>query len=115
MGNSSSKRKITSRDKAILDLKVQRDRLKQYQKKVLIPFCFLKSISVQIFIVLEREVEIAKEHIRNGHKDRAMLALKKKKYQEQLLEKTNGQLLNLEQLVNPQSRLSFQCKIDVIN
>lgn len=30
LGNKS----ITSRDKAILDLKVQRDRLKQYQKKV---------------------------------------------------------------------------------
>lgn len=37
MGNASSKKdkqKITPRDRAILDLKVQRDRLRTYQKKV---------------------------------------------------------------------------------
>jgi charged multivesicular body protein 6 len=32
MGNKNSR--ITSQDRAILDLKVQRDKLKQYQKKV---------------------------------------------------------------------------------
>lgn len=85
MGGSSSKPKVTSRDRAILELKVQRDRLKQYQKK--------------INLVLQRETEIAKEQLRAGNKDKALLALKKKKYQEQLMEKTNGQLFNLEQLV----------------
>ena len=50
-------------------------------------------------VILNRETEIAKEQLRAGHKDRALLALKKKKYQEGLLEKTNNQLLNLEQLV----------------
>ncbi len=38
MGQSTSKTnkiKITVRDKAILEVKVQRDRLKQYQKKVI--------------------------------------------------------------------------------
>ena len=35
MGQSKSKvLKITAKDKAILEVKVQRDRLKQYQKKV---------------------------------------------------------------------------------
>lgn len=85
MGGSSSKPKVTSRDRAILDLKVQRDRLKQYQKR--------------ITNVLTRETEIAKEHLKAGHRDKALLALKKKKYQEQLMEKTSVQLLNLEQMV----------------
>ena len=33
-GSKPVKNKITPRDKAILEVKVQRDRLKQYQKKV---------------------------------------------------------------------------------
>ncbi|ORY04734.1 Snf7-domain-containing protein [Basidiobolus meristosporus CBS 931.73] len=88
MGNSQGKqkRKITSQDRAILDLKIQRDKLKLYQRK--------------IQTVLDREVEIAKQQLQAGNKRRALLALKKKKYQEQLLEKTDGQLLNLEELVN---------------
>ncbi|KAK9767645.1 Vacuolar protein sorting-associated protein 20 [Basidiobolus ranarum] len=88
MGNSQGKqkRKITSQDRAILDIKVQRDKLKLYQRK--------------IQTVLEREVEIAKQQLQLGNKRRALLALKKKKYQEQLLEKTDGQLLNLEELVS---------------
>ncbi|KAI9320813.1 Snf7-domain-containing protein [Dichotomocladium elegans] len=85
MGNSNSKaRKITSQDKAILDLKIQRDKLKQYQKK--------------INIVLEKEVQAARHALGQGDKKRALLALKKKKYQEQLLEKTEQQLFNLEEL-----------------
>jgi charged multivesicular body protein 6 len=87
MGASSSKdkQKITPRDRAILDLKVQRDRLKQYQKRVT--------------VILGRETEIAKAHLAAGNKPLALLALKKKKYQEGLLESTSSQLLNLEQLV----------------
>lgn len=34
-GGGGDKNEITSRDRAMLDLKVQRDRLKQYQKKVI--------------------------------------------------------------------------------
>lgn len=98
MGGSSSKPKITSRDRAILELKVQRDRLKQYQKKVFKSFPRSSSI-MQIRLVADREYEIAKEQIRLGNKDLSLLALRKKKYQEQLLAKTDNQLLNLEQLV----------------
>ncbi|RUS17182.1 Snf7-domain-containing protein [Endogone sp. FLAS-F59071] len=78
--------KITSQDKAILDLKVQRDKLKQYQKK--------------IKIVVDKEIEVAKKHLAAGDKRRALLALKKKKYQETLLERTDAQLMNLEELTN---------------
>lgn len=85
MGSSSSKPKVTARDRAILELKVQRDRLKQYVKK--------------INTVVERETEIARLHLRAGNKDLALLSLKKKKYQQQLLEQTSTQIFNLEQLV----------------
>jgi len=82
MGNKSSK--ITSQDRAILDLKVQRDKLKQYQKK--------------LQLVAEKETQVAKEALLKNNKRGALLALKKKKYQEQLLSKSEAQLLNLEQL-----------------
>ncbi|KAG9288371.1 hypothetical protein G9A89_021402 [Geosiphon pyriformis] len=82
MGQRGSK--ITSQDRAILDLKIQRDRLKQYQKKIL--------------VVVDKETQLAKEAIKKGDRRRALLALKKKKYQQQLLIKTDTQLLNLEEL-----------------
>lgn len=53
----------------------------------------------QIQAVLDREQEIAKQQLAAGNKDRAILALRKRKYQESLLAKTDGQLENLEQLV----------------
>ncbi|TPX51809.1 hypothetical protein SeLEV6574_g00032 [Synchytrium endobioticum] len=87
LGKSAGKNvSITDKDRAILDLKVQRDKLKQYQKKIL--------------TVIDREVDVAKTHLRNGDKRRALIALKKKKYQIQLLDQTDTQLLNLEQLTN---------------
>ncbi|KZW02594.1 Snf7-domain-containing protein [Exidia glandulosa HHB12029] len=77
---------ITQQDRAILDLKHQRDRVKQYQKK--------------IQVVLDREQEIAKQCLRAGQKDRALVALRRRKYQESILAKTDSQLENLEQLVS---------------
>jgi len=50
-------------------------------------------------VVIEKEVEAAKLAIQQGNKQKALLALKKKKYQVQLLEKTDQQLMNLEELV----------------
>ncbi|TFY71438.1 hypothetical protein EVG20_g1563 [Dentipellis fragilis] len=86
MGGNQSVPRITAQDRAILDLKLQRDKLKQYQRK--------------IQTVLDREHEIAKQHLAAGHKDRALIALRRRKYQESLLAKTDGQLENLEQLVS---------------
>jgi len=86
MGGNQSTPKITKQDRAILDLKLQRDKVRQYQKK--------------IQGVLDREHEIAKQHLAVGQKDRALFALRKRKYQETLLAKTDAQLENLEKLVS---------------
>ena len=77
---------ITQQDQAVLDLKLQRNKLKMYQTK----------LEGQ----MEKEREFAKQLLRDGKRDKAKLLLKKKKYTESLLEKTDGQLSNLEQLVD---------------
>lgn len=78
--------RITEQDKAILQLKQQRDKLKQYQKR----------INVQ----LKKDREVAKKLLQNGKKEKAKLLLRKKKFQESLLEKTDNQLENIERLVH---------------
>ncbi|GAA6015796.1 hypothetical protein JCM10207_008798 [Rhodosporidiobolus poonsookiae] len=85
VGQSSSAVKITAQDRSILDLKLQRDKLKQYQKR--------------IEVVLAREREIAAESLRAGNKQRALVALRQKKYQETLLSQTDEQLATLQKLV----------------
>jgi charged multivesicular body protein 6 len=54
---------------------------------------------LQIKFVLNREHEIAKASLAAGHKDRAIVALRRRKYQESLLSKTDGHLESLQQLV----------------
>ena len=54
---------------------------------------------MKIEFVHDREQAIAKEHLAAGRKDRALIALRRRKYQEGLLAKTDSQLENLEQLV----------------
>lgn len=63
-------------------MKIQRDKLHQYQKR--------------ISTITTRETEIARECLRNGNKNKALLALRRKKYQESLLQKTDQQLAQLE-------------------
>lgn len=67
-------------------MKVQRDKLQQYQKR--------------IKVVTDRETEVARECLRQGHKDKALLALRRKKYQESLLSKTDQQLAQLQALTS---------------
>ncbi|KAK4705897.1 charged multivesicular body protein 6, partial [Phenoliferia sp. Uapishka_3] len=91
MGQSSSAVKITTQDRSILDLKLQRDKLKKYQVRVRKP---------QIQAVLSREHDIAKEALAAGNKAKALTALRQRKYQETLLSQTDGQLETLQKLVS---------------
>ncbi|VBB78061.1 Putative protein of unknown function [Podospora comata] len=84
MGGNSSK--ITAQDQAIYDLKLQRDRLHQYQRR--------------ITLLTSRETEIARALLAQNNRPRALLALRRKKYQESLLAKTDQQLEQLEKLVS---------------
>ncbi|KAK3297687.1 Snf7 family [Chaetomium fimeti] len=84
MGNSPSR--ITAQDQAILDLKTQRDRLHQYQRR--------------ITHLTDRETQAARQLLAKGDKARALLALRRKKYQESLLGKTDAQLEQLERLTS---------------
>jgi charged multivesicular body protein 6 len=67
-------------------MKNQRDKLQQYQKR--------------ITIITDRETEIARECLKRDDKTKALLALRRKKYQESLLQKTDQQLAQLEILTN---------------
>ncbi|KAJ8971019.1 hypothetical protein NQ314_000938, partial [Rhamnusium bicolor] len=67
-------------------LKQQRDKLKQYQKR--------------IELTLNSDKELAKKLLNKGQKERAKLLLRKKRYQEQLLAKTDAQLDNLDKLTH---------------
>lgn len=78
--------RVTEQDKAVLQLKQQRDKLKQYQKK--------------IEINLEKDRQLAKRLLSENKRDRAKLLLKKKIYQEKLLQNTDVQLEKLEQLTH---------------
>ena len=86
IGKKKNTSRITEQDKAILSLKKTRDQLLQYQKK--------------IEGNLDKDRELAKRLLKEGKKDRAKLLLRKKKYHESLLVKTDGQLSNLETLVH---------------
>ncbi|KAM0974065.1 hypothetical protein ACFX2I_017175 [Malus domestica] len=84
MGNLFVKKpKITEVDRAILSLKTQRRKLAQYQQ--------------QLEAVIEAEKQAARDLIRDKKKERALLALKKKKAQEELLKQVDTWVINVEQ------------------
>ncbi|XP_044252388.1 charged multivesicular body protein 6-B isoform X2 [Tribolium madens] len=91
--------RITQQDKAVLQLKQQRDKLKQYQKR--------------IELSLASDRELAKKLLNKGQKERAKLLLRKKRFQESLLQKTDNQLDNLERLTHD---IEFaQVELEVVN
>lgn len=85
MGNQASQPKITAQDKAIYQLKRQRDSLKQYQRK--------------IDVVKDRQTALAKQAVQEGKLDKAKAYLKAKKQQESITKSTYTQLENLESLI----------------
>ena len=90
MGNLFSSKKtpsrVTEQDRAILELKKQRDQLQIYQRKIEAEQEKLKSF--------------ARQCLQKGEKDKAKLVLKKKRRQETLLKQTDQQIENLEIMVN---------------
>ncbi|XP_026869065.2 charged multivesicular body protein 6 [Electrophorus electricus] len=100
MGNIFGKKKrtrVTEQDRAVLQLKQQRDKLKQYQRK----------ISLQ----LEKEKQLAKQLLKDGKKEKALVLLKKKRFQEQLLDKTENQISNLERMVQDIEFAQIEMKV----
>ncbi|KAL8163452.1 UNVERIFIED_CONTAM: Charged multivesicular body protein 6 [Gekko kuhli] len=100
MGNLFGRKRrsrVTEQDKAVLQLKQQRDKLKQYQKR----------ISLQ----LERERTVALRLLKDGKKEKAKLLLKKKRYQEQLLDRTDNQISNLERMVQDIEFTQIEMKV----
>lgn len=81
---SSEASPLNPNARAILDLKNQRDKLREYQKR--------------IAVLTDRETAIAKQCLASNDRQHALLALRRKKYQESLLAKTDAQLAQLEQL-----------------
>lgn len=65
-------------------MKNQRDKLHQYQRR--------------ITILTDKETDIARQLLTKGDKKGALLALRRKKYQQSLLAKTDAQLEQLEKL-----------------
>ncbi|KAG7324895.1 hypothetical protein KOW79_011211 [Hemibagrus wyckioides] len=100
MGNIFGKKKrsrVTEQDRAVLQLKQQRDKLKQYQRK--------------ITLQLEKEKQLAKQLLKDGKKEKALLLLKKKRFQEQLLDKTENQISNLERMVQDIEFAQIEMKV----
>ena len=67
-------------------MKNQRDRLHQYQQR--------------ITLITDRETAVARVCLARGDKTKALLALRRKKFQQTLLAKTDAQLETLEQLTS---------------
>uniref|UniRef100_A0A3P9MP08 Charged multivesicular body protein 6a n=1 Tax=Oryzias latipes TaxID=8090 RepID=A0A3P9MP08_ORYLA len=96
-GRKTQPSRVTERDKAILQLKQQRDKLKQYQKK--------------ITFHMDKERLLAKQLLNDGKKEKALVLLKKTRYQDQLLNKAESQISNLEHMVQDIEFMQIEMKV----
>ncbi|KAL7666511.1 Charged multivesicular body protein 6 [[Candida] zeylanoides] len=85
MGQTSSTPRITPQDRAVFQLKQQRDKLRQHQTK--------------LAAVVERHTALARRALAQGHPERARFYLRAKQHQQSTIAKTYAQLDTLEQLI----------------
>ena len=87
-GNASTNQaaKVTDKDRAVLDLKNARDRLKRYRKKI-------ETESEQL-------TNKAKILIKEQKKERALLVLKLKKHKEKEVVNIDGQLISVMEMID---------------
>ncbi|XP_037791614.1 charged multivesicular body protein 6-A-like [Penaeus monodon] len=100
MGSLFSKKpqsKVTEQDKAVLQLKSTRDKIRQYQKRS--------------EATLEKDRQLAKQLLQNGKKDRAKLLLRKKRFIEEQLTKTDGTLENIEKMIQDIEFAQIEMKV----
>ncbi|XP_076852896.1 charged multivesicular body protein 6 [Brachyhypopomus gauderio] len=96
-GRKDRPSRVTEQDRAILLLKHHRDKLRQYQK----------TLGLQ----LEKERLLAIQLLKDGRKERVLLLLRKKHYQDQLLDKTETQISNLECMVQHLEYAQIELKV----
>ncbi|XP_026866579.2 charged multivesicular body protein 6 [Electrophorus electricus] len=97
LGRKGHPNPVTEQDRAILQLKHQRDKLRQYQKK--------------LTLQLEKERPLARQLLKDGKTEKVLLLLKKKRYQDQLLDKTETQISNLERMVQDLEYAQIEMKV----
>jgi charged multivesicular body protein 6 len=88
--------RITPHDRAVLDLKVQRDRLQQYRKKTI---ACMDAETAQAKALLAQPSSSLVGAASDRNREKAKMLLRRRKYQQDLLARTETHLLNLEQLI----------------
>ncbi|XP_050535902.1 charged multivesicular body protein 6 [Daktulosphaira vitifoliae] len=89
--------RITDYDRAVLQMKQQRDTLKRYQ--------------LRVELLLDKEKELAKKLIKENKKEKAKLLLRKKKYQTEQLERTEAALDTVEKLIQDLEYTQIESKV----
>mmetsp|Transcript_17310 Transcript_17310/g.67327 ORF Transcript_17310/g.67327 Transcript_17310/m.67327 type:complete len:226 (-) Transcript_17310:63-740(-) len=95
--SGGGQQRVTAHDRAVLDLKTQRDKLRAYTKKTQ--------------ALIEKETAMAKRLAGEGKKKQALLVLKRRRYQQSLLVKSQKLLDNIQELVDGIEFASMQAQV----